>query len=116
MKLIVSGSTGLVGTEVLRQSLLNPKLTSVIALTRRPIDVSTLAAGLKTDGEINVNKVKSVVVQDFTKYPEDVKKELADADACIWYVTCYMRNSSIVGDARVTNLISKGFGIDAGEI
>jgi hypothetical protein len=86
MKLILAGSTGLVGTEVLRQCLLNPKITSLIALTRRPIDIAALTAPLqnsdaKTSG---VEKVKSLVLQDFTEYPEDVKRDLADADACIW--------------------------------
>ena len=33
----------------------------------------------------DVKKIKSVVCEDFTNYPENVKKELAGADACIWY-------------------------------
>jgi hypothetical protein len=86
MKLILSGSTGHVGTEVIRQSLLNPKVTSLIALTRRPIDVSAIAASLGGGTNVNEDKVKSVILQDFMNYPDDVKKELADADACIWYV------------------------------
>jgi dTDP-4-dehydrorhamnose reductase len=81
MKLILAGSTGLVGTEVLRQCLLNPKITSVVALTRRPIDISALASKAHS---IKTDKVKSIVLQDFTEYPADVKRELADADACIW--------------------------------
>jgi uncharacterized protein YbjT (DUF2867 family) len=77
MKLIVSGATGLVGTEVIRQSLKNPKVASVIALSRRPVSVPT-------DAGDDADKLKSLVLQDFTNYPEDVKAELADADACIW--------------------------------
>jgi hypothetical protein len=93
MKLILSGSTGLVGREVIRQALLNPGITSVIALTRRPIDVAAIVAstsraeiekGLGTSKELDTAKVKSVLLKDFTAYNEEVKKELADADACIW--------------------------------
>jgi hypothetical protein len=86
MKLILSGSTGLVGTEVIRQSLLNPRVTSLIALTRRPIDISAIAASLGGAEEVNVGKVKSVIVQDFMNYSKEVKDDLADVDACIWYV------------------------------
>jgi hypothetical protein len=85
MKLILAGSTGHVGSEIIRQSLLNPKVTSLIALTRRPIDVLAIAAGMSDGNNVEVDKVKSVVLRDFMDYPEDVKKDLADADACIWY-------------------------------
>lgn len=79
MKLIVTGATGLVGTEVIRQSLKNPKITSVIALGRRPVSVP------KNAGEgVDTSKLKSLVLEDFTNYPQDVKAQLADADACIW--------------------------------
>jgi uncharacterized protein YbjT (DUF2867 family) len=81
MKLIVTGATGLVGTEVIRQSLKNPKITSVIALSRRPVTVPG------NDGEdLNTDKLKSLVLKDFTHYPDDDKAQLADADACIWYL------------------------------
>ncbi|KAF2634119.1 hypothetical protein P280DRAFT_554811 [Massarina eburnea CBS 473.64] len=86
MKLILSGSTGLIGREVIRQALLNPRITTLIALTRRPIDVAAIADTISSAerGGIDPAKVKSVVLQDFEKYPDDVKKELADADGCIW--------------------------------
>lgn len=79
MKLIVSGATGLLGTEVIRQSLSNPKITSILALTRRPVPVPT---NLGKDAD--ASKLKNLVLEDFTKYPDDVKKEFGDADACIW--------------------------------
>jgi uncharacterized protein YbjT (DUF2867 family) len=37
MKLIVTGATGFIGTEVIRQVLSNPTITSIIALARKPI-------------------------------------------------------------------------------
>lgn len=80
MKLIITGATGFVATEVLRQALLLPSITSIVALARKPVPApqGTPAA--------NSSKLKSVVLQDYGTYPDDVKKEMAGADACIWYV------------------------------
>lgn len=79
MKLIVAGSTGYVATEVIRQALSNPAITSVIALGRRETAVPR-NPGTGADP----TKLKSVVCEDFNHYSEPVKRELAGADACIW--------------------------------
>lgn len=80
MKLIVAGSTGFVGTEVIRQALSNAAITSIIALGRHPVPAPQ-NAGPTAD----VSKLKSVVLDDFgQEYPDGVKKELSGADACIW--------------------------------
>ncbi|EXJ53443.1 uncharacterized protein A1O5_13311 [Cladophialophora psammophila CBS 110553] len=79
MKLIISGATGFVATELIRQSLSERSITSVVALARRPI---TVPDNLGT--EADTSKLKSVVLEDFAKYPDDVKKQLEGADACIW--------------------------------
>ena len=79
MKLVISGATGFVATELIRQSLSNPKVTLVIALARRHVAApENLGPGADT------SKLKSVVLEDFGKYPEDVKRQLEGADACIW--------------------------------
>ena len=80
MKLIITGATGFVATEVLRQALLLPSITTVVAVARKPV---TAPEGTPLT---NASKLKSVVVEDYGTYPEDVKKEFAGADACIWYV------------------------------
>ncbi|KPM36032.1 Succinate-semialdehyde dehydrogenase [NADP(+)] [Neonectria ditissima] len=77
MKLIVAGATGFVATEVIRQSLLMREVTSVIALSRKPISLDSSAGS---------SKLKTVIVKDYDFYPEDVRKEFADANACIWTV------------------------------
>ena len=83
MKLIVAGASGFVATEVIRQSLSIPKITSVIAIARRPVSApSNLGHGADT------TKLHSVVLDSYDTYPDDVKKQLAGADACIWYVRC----------------------------
>lgn len=79
MKLIISGGTGFVATELIRQSLLNPKITSIIALARRPVPVPQ-----DLGADVDTSKLKSVVLDDFTQYTDDVKRQLDGADACIW--------------------------------
>jgi nucleoside-diphosphate-sugar epimerase len=73
MKLILTGGTGFIGAEVLRQALIHPAVTEVVALTRRPLPSS-----------ITSSKLKSLVVEDFTSYSEPVQQELSEAKACIW--------------------------------
>lgn len=80
MKLIIAGATGFVGTEVVRQALLHPAVTSVVALGRRATPVP---ANIGPDA--NVSKLKSTICDDFENYSESVKADLAGADACIWY-------------------------------
>jgi hypothetical protein len=80
MQLIIAGASGYLATEVVRQALSLPKITSVIALARRPISApENLGSGA------DVSKLKSVVVKDYDEYPGDVKKLFTKADACIWY-------------------------------
>lgn len=79
MKLAIGGSSGFVGAELVRQALSNPAITSVIGLSRRETTVSSSVDG--------ASKLKSVVCGDFEAYPESVKEELHDVDACIWYGT-----------------------------
>lgn len=75
MKIVVGGASGFVGTEVLRQSLARPEITSVVALSRRPITAP--------EGS-DASKFKNLVLKDFGNYSEEDKKELAGASGCIW--------------------------------
>lgn len=76
MKLIIAGATGFVGREVLLQALSMPEITSIVAVARQPVQV------VGPDG--TSSKLKSVIVQNYGQYPDDVKKEFAGAGACIW--------------------------------
>ncbi len=78
MKLIITGATGFVATEVLRQALLLPSITAVVAVARNHVSAPE---GLSAS---NTSKLKSVVVSDYDSYPEEVKKEFEGAEACIW--------------------------------
>ncbi|RTE81619.1 hypothetical protein BHE90_003907 [Fusarium euwallaceae] len=81
MKVVVAGATGFVGTEVIRQAISHPKITSVIALARRETAVPEGSVS-----QADISKLKSVVCDDFINYPEHVKAEISDADACIWLI------------------------------
>lgn len=80
MKIIVAGSTSFVATEVIRQALSNPAITSIVALGRRTVEVPQ-----NTGPGSDASKFKSIVSDNFENYPESVKKELSGANACIWY-------------------------------
>lgn len=71
MKIIVTGATGTIGSAVLQQAIENPAVTSIIALTRRPVDTSS-------------TKVKNIIHTDFLQYDDAVVSELKGAQACIW--------------------------------
>ncbi|KAJ6619849.1 hypothetical protein B0H10DRAFT_1792741 [Mycena sp. CBHHK59/15] len=76
MKIILTGSTGFIGTEVLRQCRQNPAITSVITLTR-----CSLPAKVTADPKVN-----NVVMESFPAYPDEVVQQMAGAEACIWYL------------------------------
>ncbi|KAH8697266.1 hypothetical protein BGW36DRAFT_427232 [Talaromyces proteolyticus] len=79
MKLVIGGSTGYVSTELIRQGLPNPAITSIVALGRREVQAPAESGAFAA-------KLRSVVVDDFENYSDSVKKELEDADACIWTI------------------------------
>jgi uncharacterized protein YbjT (DUF2867 family) len=74
MKLLIAGVTGLVGTEIVGENLQNDQITSVIALARRPVNM---------DG-LDTTKLKTVIVDDYGAYSEQVKAEMKEVGACIW--------------------------------
>jgi uncharacterized protein YbjT (DUF2867 family) len=74
MKLILTGTTGFIGQEVLTQALAHPSITSIIALTRKPIPATFTSHP----------KVKNVLIDDFETYTPSVLEQLKGADACIW--------------------------------
>ena len=118
MKLIVVGATGFVGTEVIRQALRNPAVTSVIALARKPVPLP------KDSGpHIDPSKLQSVVLEDWiSPYPESVMEHLKGANACIWLVhpvhnpSALSRKSSRVSNRTLAVTPSKSRGIDFAEV
>lgn len=79
MKVILTGATGFLGAEVLKQALVHPSITSIISLGRRhtPLPQNTTP--------LQAAKLKSAVCEEFTNYSQDVKNNCEGASACIWY-------------------------------
>lgn len=73
MKIVLTGATGFLGSEVLDQCCHSAEVDSVVVLTRRP---------LKQD--VSSTKVQNIVVQDFRSYTLEAIDAISDADACIW--------------------------------
>ncbi|GCB25706.1 hypothetical protein AAWM_08591 [Aspergillus awamori] len=73
MKIILTGSTGFIGHQILTQCLQNPHITSITALSRRPIPTKNPKLTVK-------------LVEDFLIYPESLLQELRGAEACIWAI------------------------------
>ncbi len=81
MKLIVTGATGFVGKEVIRQALRNPAVTSVIALARKDVPPPDNAGP-----DVDISKLHSIVLEDWmSPYPDYVNAQLSGSDACIWF-------------------------------
>ncbi|KAI1493069.1 putative nucleoside-diphosphate-sugar epimerase [Biscogniauxia mediterranea] len=99
MKLIISGATGFVGREVLRQSLSRREITSVVALARRPIAAADLDLDLGPSAD--PSKLTSVVVPDYDQYPDAARREFAGAAACIWTVAITPTKSKMYGFEEV---------------
>ncbi|KAF1940290.1 hypothetical protein EJ02DRAFT_495068 [Clathrospora elynae] len=75
-KIVLSGISGRIRSQVLHQALRSPTITSVIALSRRPFP--------DLEGH---DKLEVVVVENFMRYPEEILAKLSGADGCVWYMT-----------------------------
>ena len=75
MKIVVTGATGFVGSGVLEICIEDSRITSIVALSCRELPVDL------TSNE----KLKVIIHQDFSQYPDELLHELRDARACLWY-------------------------------
>ncbi|KAI2615059.1 hypothetical protein GGR54DRAFT_307215 [Hypoxylon sp. NC1633] len=76
MKIIITGATGLVGSEVVRQAIASERITQALVLTRKPLpeDIPQSA------------KVAVVEHKDFAAYPPEIMEQLAGAEGCVWAI------------------------------
>ncbi|EKJ74216.1 hypothetical protein FPSE_05513 [Fusarium pseudograminearum CS3096] len=90
MKILFIGASGSIGGEALRQCLAHPQVTSIVCFVRRP---------LPSDVSDNP-KLQSVMIKDFSVWPEEVLLPHVDAAAMIWYVSS-VAMGSYRGNVRV---------------
>jgi uncharacterized protein YbjT (DUF2867 family) len=76
MKIVLAGSTGFIGQEVLQRCLDSSKTTSVVVLSRRELPPQ--------EDKDKAKKLRVVLVDDFLWYPDSIRDVIKDADACIW--------------------------------
>jgi uncharacterized protein YbjT (DUF2867 family) len=70
IKLILTGATGLAGSEVLRQSLCDPEVETITTLSRRAVGQSS-------------PKLRQIVHDDYLNY-SGILPRLEGHDACLW--------------------------------
>lgn len=93
MKVIIAGATGYIGQEILSQCIAHPSITSIVALTRRDLDI-------KND-KLRTHLMKD---EDFLSYSDPkLREELKGASACLWSIG--LRPSQAGNDER-TRVIS----------
>ncbi|GAA5831834.1 hypothetical protein JCM5353_006180 [Sporobolomyces roseus] len=78
MRLIITGATGAAGSEVLRQALLDSRVTTVTTLTRSPLPPHLLSSSTES------SKLTQVLHKDFSSYPPELLDKLSNHDACVW--------------------------------
>jgi len=77
-KLIITGATGTAGFAAYLAALADPSVSYITLLLRREIPSWANLPSNATE------KSKTVIVKDFTQYPEDVISQIADHDGCVW--------------------------------
>ncbi len=70
MKIIVTGATGMVGAEVIRQAILDKDIEEITAIVRKPLD-------------IHHPKIKTILHQNFSDY-SSLSNVFKNNDALIW--------------------------------
>ncbi|KAL9048469.1 MAG: hypothetical protein Q9162_007706 [Coniocarpon cinnabarinum] len=76
MKLVVTGSTGFIGGEVLAQALTHPDVDAVISLTRREVSDDKLPSQYRA-------QLRQLVLEnndEWKSYPQYVRDEIRNAD------------------------------------
>ncbi|RSL83255.1 hypothetical protein CDV31_016852 [Fusarium ambrosium] len=76
MKVVITGSTGLIGSAVIRECITNDEVTHAFILSRQELpDEITRHA-----------KITVIIHTDFSTYPSDLLQRLAGCEACIWAI------------------------------
>ncbi len=87
LRVLVTGATGTVGSEVVRQAILDNNITEITALVRRPL-------------KIEHPKLKVIIHNNFTDY-SNLRDVLANQDAILW---CLGISQSLVTEEEYIKL------------
>lgn len=90
MKLILTGASGFIGLETLSHALSHPHISSVVALTRKPLPPSTAHP-----------KLQNIIMSDFSSYEPSVLSQIAGAEACIWLIGEMSTNIEVARRSRL---------------
>lgn len=82
MKIILTGATGTIGSHALNAALSSPKVTSIIALSRRALAIQ--------DPKLNV-----IIHNDISSYLDSILDQLADADACLFCMGMFTADQDV---------------------
>ena len=93
MKVILAGSTGFVGSEILSQLIAHNYVNHIYLLTRRP----------HPDPKVNSSKkITQILHEDFESYPESLVQRFRDegVEACIWCLGGPVASFKSIDEAR----------------
>lgn len=89
MKIILTGATGMVGEEVLRQAMAGDEFEQILVLTRKPV-------------ALRAQKLKVLILEDFLDY-SGIDGEFQDSDACLWCLGLSQKGVSAPEYEKVTH-------------
>ncbi len=75
MKVVIAGSTGLVGSALVRQSIASDSISHVYALSRKPLPEAVAKSP----------KVSVILHDDYSSYPDELLDQLAGVEGCFWW-------------------------------
>jgi hypothetical protein len=95
MKIVLTGGTGFIGSEILKQCIAHPFIAHVYVLTRRPLDE-----------QFTHKKVTQLLHEDFETYSEILLDRLRDegVEACIWALGGTAEAAVNVDEARAVGI------------
>ncbi|KAK4548439.1 hypothetical protein LTR36_009349 [Oleoguttula mirabilis] len=79
MKIVLAGSTGFIGKEILDQCVAHNYIEQIFCLTRKPLDQSYFKGK-------RGHKVTEIIHDNYEEYPDSLLRRLRDegVDGCIW--------------------------------
>ena len=89
--IVLTGATGLAGSEVLAYALNSPAISRVSVLSRRPVKLAE-----------NQAKANVIIHKDFEVYPQELLEQLKGATGCVWAQGISSRGMSEADYTKIT--------------